>query len=444
MNTSNKKSNKTTRNKNRHWVLWVTSVILAFVFWLYVAGASDVAIEETYDLIEIQYDSSRIKQYGLVVQSISIDTVNVTIMGSQRDIKGSGEPNISAKISLDSISEPGEYSLPVMITTPDRTTITHQTVDSVTVKVDRPSEKDFAIDSSLIELVGWTLDSGCFFGTHSISESHVTVKGPTLELDTVRSVKVRTASIGTASDGKTVTADIVLLDANGNEINSRNLSVSENTDDLTVTLSVYMQKTVSLVATGKYGYFGSENLSVSPSEIVIKGTPDAVRAVSSIKVLEIDETKTVTDRSNIPVNGITLPKGITTATGESTVNAEVTVSITGKVTDHKITIPKDKISVHSPNNKMKALEDVEITVRLSASADADIVKNLSAASLIVTVDASKVTTTDDAELPLTIVVADEFKGLIYLIDMTYTVKVGVPTVSDDTPSIEDAVPLGAR
>lgn len=441
MNTSKKASNKivSSQKKQKRWALWIVSIILAFVFWLYVAGTNDVAIEETFDLIKIEYDSSQIRQHGLVVQSISIDTVNVTIMGSQRDIRGAGESNISAKISLDSIREPGEHTLPVTITTPDRTTVTHQTVDTVTVVVDRPSEKDFAIDPSLIELVGWTLDSGCFFGTHSISESSVTVKGPTLELDKVKSVKVRTASIGSASDGKTVTASIVLLDANGNEINSRNLSVSENADDLTVTLSVYMQKTVSLVATGKYGYFGKDNITVSPSEIVIKGTPDAVKAVSSIKVLEIDETKTITDRNNIQVTDFELPNGITTATGERTVNAEVSVSITGKVVEHDIYISPKGINVISPSG-MKALEGVTVKVRLAASADPDMV--LTSACLEASIDATKITEPD--ELPVVITVKDSFKDLIYLIDMTYTVSVGIPEVKDDTPSVEGEInPLKA-
>ncbi len=442
LKTSDKISNTSasSRKKHRSWALWGVSIILAFVFWLYVAGSNNVTIEETFDLIEIEYDSSRIRQHGLVVQSVSIDTVNITIMGSQRDIEGSGTPNISAKISLDSISEPGEYSLPVMITTPDRTTITHQTVDTVTVRVDRPSEKDFAIDSSLVELVGWTLDSGCFFGTHSISESYVTVKGPTLELDTVRSVKIRTASIGAASDGKTVTASIVLLDANGNEINSRNLSVSENADNLTVTLSVYMQKTVSLVAKGKYGYFGSDNITVSPSEIVIKGTPDAVRAVSYIKILEIDETKTITDQSNIPVQTI-LPEGTTTLSGETTVNTQVTVTISGKIVEHEIYISPDKIEVYSTNG-MKAVEGVRVKVRLAASADPGIVNSLSAACLKASVDASKIS--QPAQLPLVLIVAEGFRDSVYLIDMTYTVNVGIPEVSDDTPSVEDEInPLKA-
>ena len=96
--------------------------------------------------------------------------------------------------------------------------------------------------------------------------TRVTVYGPTLEIDTIDKVKIRTSNIGKASDKMTVAAEVVLLDKYGDEINSPNLSVTMNADMLTVKLSVYMQKSVPLTVNCKHGYFGSENITISPSE----------------------------------------------------------------------------------------------------------------------------------------------------------------------------------
>ena len=218
-----KNSDKSSNKKGR-LILWCVSFALAFFFWLYVAGTNDVPVEETYDLIEIVYDDSSLATHGLVVQSVSIDTVNVTIMGSQSDIRSASIADISAKISLKNITEPGEYSLPVDITTPDGTTLTHQTVKTVNVTVDRPSEKVFSISGASVEPMDYTLESGCHLGEHVLSESIVVVKGPTLVLNTIDKVKVRTASIGSATNGKKVTASIVLLDASGKEINNSRIT----------------------------------------------------------------------------------------------------------------------------------------------------------------------------------------------------------------------------
>ncbi len=419
--------------KKRRWILWCVSFVLAFMFWLYVAGASDVPVEETYDLIEIQYDSSLITPYGLVVQSISIDTVNVTIMGSQRDIKVSGNSGISAKISLSGITDPGEYSLPVTITTPDRTTVTHQTVENVTVKVDRPSEKIFEIKPDNIDLVDYTLDSGYRLGDHSVSESFITVKGPTLELETVKSIKVRTASIGAASDGKTVAANIILLDANGKEITSKNLSISENAYSLTVTLSVYMQKTVKLTASGKHGYFNEENFSISPSEVILKGSPDVLRGISSINVYTVDETKTLEDQIGIQLESYSLPAGVTTADGKAVIeNITVGVYVSGKVVEREVKLYPDDIEVASLNGMKVTTKSITVTVCLSASADPEM--NISALCIDAYVDARELTS--PGKLSLVLSIKEEYRDMIYLRnDKTYEVNIGIPEVNDDTPSI---------
>ena len=139
--------------KRRIWILWIVSLVLAFTFWLYATSLDNITVEETFNLIDIEYDNTQIKQHGLVVQSISIDTVNVTIMGSQREVRDVSKSDIKARISLESITQPGEYSLNVNITTPDKTTLTAQTVEKVTVTVDKSSEKIFMISPDSMRIL---------------------------------------------------------------------------------------------------------------------------------------------------------------------------------------------------------------------------------------------------------------------------------------------------
>jgi len=422
-------------------ILWCVSFALAFIFWLYVAGANNVPVEETYDLIEIVYDETGLAQYGLTVQSVSIDTVNVTIMGSQRDIKAANASDISAKISLNAIKEPGEYSIPVDITTPDGTTVTHQTVKVVNVTVDRPSEKVFRIDTHSVEPTDYTLESGCYLGEHVLSESVISVKGPTRILDTIAKVKVRTASIGSATDGKTVTATVVLFDANGKEINNKNLIISDNASSLTVTLKVYMEKTVKLTASGRYGYLGDSNFKVTPSEITLVGSPDELSKIDAINMFTIDETKlTMTeDLLGQKTEIYQLANGVTTKDGKTAIEGvTVDVLVKDKVRRQEITVVAREIEVDSGSNASlgygcEAANDITVTVYFTASSNID---SVTSSAIHAYVDASGLSDISK-ELPVIITVNEAFSGHIYIVDAdSYTVNIRPPLIKDDAPSFD--------
>lgn len=432
------RSGVTGTRKKRTWILWIVSFILAFTFWLYATGLNNVSVEETFDLIEIEYDSTAIRPHGLVVQSISIDTVNVTIMGSQRDMKNVLNTDIKASVSLDSITQPGVYhDLPVNITTPDKTTLISQTVEKVTVKVDKSSEKVFRIDSDLVKPSGFTLKAGCQFGKSTVNATKATVTGPTLELDMVKGIEIRTSSIGNASDGQTVAAEVVLLDEYGEEINTKNLSVKVNTDILTVKLSVYMEKTVKLTARGKHGYFDDSNVEVFPSSVVLTGSPDAIEKISYISVADIDETKERLDRE-FTVTEFSLPDGVTMTTvdGMEVTEAQVRILVS-EIRSASVKVAAKDIEIISTSG-LGAQEDLSVLVRFAAGADPSLMQSsLPSSCIIANADATGAKEGD--KIPVVLLVAEGFRDSIYLVDIKYEVAVGPSQISGNTPSIGDAV-----
>ncbi len=419
--------------KRRIWILWIVSLVLAFTFWLYATSLDNITVEETFNLIDIEYDNTQIKQHGLVVQSISIDTVNVTIMGSQREVRSVSKSDIKAQISLESITQPGEYSLNVNITTPDKTTLTAQTVEKVTVTVDKSSEKIFMISPDSIELFGWNLGSGCHFDKSTVNATKATVSGPTLELDSVDSIKVRTSSIGNATNGQTVAAEVILIDKFGDEIKSKNLSVKVNTDILTVKLSIYMEKTVKLTASGKHGYFDDSNVSVSPSSVTLIGSPEAIEKISYISVADIDETKELTDRS-FTVSDISLPDGVrmVAVDGSEVTEAEVSIFVS-EIKHTYVKIPAKNVELLSTSG-LSAQTDINVLVRFSSAADPSLIgSKLPVSCIIASADATSAKEGD--EIPVILLVAENFRDSIYILDMPYTVVVGASQISDNTPSI---------
>ena len=417
------RSEEKRKDKKGTWSIWLISFILAFSIWMYAMGNSDTNQESSFDLIPIEYDNSQIKNYNLVVQAISIDTVNVKIMGKRNDMRAITADQISADISLEDIEDPGEYQLDVRITTPDRTTITYQTVERVPVTVDRPSERSFPIGQDDIILSGWTLEPGCAFGKPTVNATKVTVKGPTLLLETVDKVKVRTAPIETAHDNMTVSAEVVLTDVYGDEIHNSALSVSVNSDGLRVTLSVYKEKTVPLSVNCKYGYMGDGNVVIEPSSVVIKGSPDVVNGISAISVFNVDETVVMTDEDH--TCQIKVPDGVTVSdqSGQTVTSAKVKVNVSD-IASNVISLAPERVNLPAECGK-RVRSAINITVRLADGADMNLLYTLSPEEITATASSS-VIGIGSTRVPISVSLPEGLRKSVYIVGSYFAELENIP------------------
>jgi hypothetical protein len=176
----------------------------------------------------------------------------------------------------------------------------------------------------------------------------------------------------------------------------------------------------------KHGYFGSDNISVFPSEVVITGSPDAIKNVSSINLADIDETKELTDRTFTA--SILVPAGvekITTAEGEEITSAEVSIKVS-QIKEFSVHLLPENIIVYSSDSKV-ALTGADITVRLSGNASEDIFRYITPSDIIASVNASSAKEGDT--LPLVLTVSEKFKDSVYILALDYKVTVGKATQS---------------
>lgn len=258
-------------------------------------------------------------EYGLVVQSISIDTLNVRLMGNRQELRKVTGEEVKAYVSLAEIDAAGEYELKIYVDVPSGITVVSQSVSQVVVEVDRTAQKKLSVGEQNLSLRGWTLPGGCYFGNITSSVDQITVEGPTMSLNKVASVELRSDVIGDADESFTVTATPYLLDSKGNIITDSTLSIRE-AGQIKLSVEVLKSKTVPLKLQGKYGYLTDSQYTLSPATAVIVGDPKKVDATDSLTIAVVDETLlkdkatgkyplfadglVVTDPHNIPLSTV--------------------------------------------------------------------------------------------------------------------------------------------
>lgn len=316
------------KNKSIYMIARVLAFLAAFLLWVYVASSSSTTEEQDFNLIPITYhDESNLKnEYGLIVQSISIDTVNVTLMGNRTDVRSISASDIKAYVSLGDVNEAGEHELSVIVDVPSGITCVAQTVDKVVVSVDKPSTKTVALSGDMVKLSGWSLAKDCKFGEVALDKQEIVLEGPTLALEKVAAVELRTDAIGSATGSFTAAASVHFIDAKGDEILDSGVSVRGG-NQLQVSVEVLKTVRVKLVLNGKNGVLSDELVTVSPAHLMLTGEPDLLEGIKELTVGTVDETQLKSDTKinyAIDLDGILIEN----EAGEpvTTVSANVQVS----------------------------------------------------------------------------------------------------------------------
>ena len=278
-------------NKILNRVMMVVSLLAAFALWFYVYASTQTTDELTFNLINIgeRYADTLRSDYDLVVQSLNIDTVNVTIMGSRSEINSISSTDVKAYINLRDITEAGEYALDVIVDVPEGVTVVSQTVSQVIVSVDRSTEKTYEVDGDSVILYGWALEEGYSFGKTTTNVTSVLLKGAEKNIGQISGVGLRTSALGSVSGSMSSMCDVVLLDSQGNIIDQPGVQIIPDRENVTAYIEVLKEKTVPLSVASVYGRIDSSNVRISPSEVTIKGDASFIDAIDTIVIGTIDE-----------------------------------------------------------------------------------------------------------------------------------------------------------
>lgn len=398
----------------------VMAVLVALGLWVYVVSTNTTYEERDFSLVAVtcQGEDALRTQHGLIVQSISIDTLNVTVMGSRQQVRALTADQVKAYITLSDIETADEYQRIVYIDVPSGITVVSQSVQQVVVSVDSPATREFPITTQNLSLRGWSLAEGCFFGTTQLNIDKLTLEGPTRALEKVASIQLRTDVIGAATGTFSVTATPYLLDGEGNVFTDNRITIVEK-NLVEARIEVLKSKTVPLAVTGKNGYLTADQVKITPQSVVITGDPQAVDAMDVLWLGEVDETALKGDEKQsfaVVANGLS----VTDANG----NAVQEASAEFRFAD----LPTHTVEGVAVWRGDRIVGTVSVTVRAVSMEAAAQMQALQAEQIAIYSDASA---PEGDTAAMTVVFSEFFRDAVYVIHLDHY-QAGAPLAETET------------
>ena len=394
---TNKKKNKLLDSK----VFWaVISLIASLFIWVYITGTQEEIITQSFNNVEVMLIGEDTLQAtrGYVVTNVSAETVSVKISGTRGNIGTLSASDVKAVIDVSLISSTGPLTQYYTLTYPDNVnedavSLVSSNPQTISFDVTKMSSKSVPVEA---KFVGSTAEN-YIAGEVEFEPKTIKVSGPESMLEKIDHIY---AEMGGDDLTMTRTAEIpiVLIDKDGNTMESEGLEFDVPT--VTVTIPISMMKEVPLYVQCVYGAGATEEntvISIEPNKIMISGDTEIVSGINRIDLATIDLTDfslTHQDTYLIP-----LPNGVENVTGVA--QADVKIEITG--VDTKVFTVTNISTRNLPSGyTLEEITTQSLEVRIRAPQD--VLDQLQPSNLSAVADLSDITQSGDMFVPVRIVV----------------------------------------
>ena len=167
----------------------ILSLLIAFGMWIYVITSVSPGSEETFHNIPVVREGETVLQErGLMITEVSANTVSLKLSGTRKDLAKVNSGNITLKVDLSKIYEPGTHSLQFTASYPGDVASNAfveeaRTPESITFVVEERRNKEVPVE------IKWTGSSPEGFLTDKESRvldyPTVTVVGPASVADQI-------------------------------------------------------------------------------------------------------------------------------------------------------------------------------------------------------------------------------------------------------------------
>ena len=405
-----KNEHKHTQKENG--ITMVLCIIAAICIWFYVMSIDSPTATETFSSVGVTVLNDRDLTIETPLTPISGtgSVIEVKLKGRKTLLNDLRAEDIEAYVDVGDVQSTGKAVYPVIVEAPEGTVIEDYYPREITVYMDKRSIVSVPVEAQLKQ---YSLVSGYTVNLFSptLSIDSVQVSGPESELKKIDSARLVVSFPGTITRSFSSTGPLTLVDENGNEVNTKYLTLSET--EATAKYYVYTTKQIDLNVAYKYGYFAENGtkVTVSPNRVTVKGTVENLDELESHLVATIDETQITED--GVHSYQLKLPDGVELV-GE---NVTDTVSINIRFTDAalgRVHVPASQIEIiNLPEGKNAEILDKTLLVnvrgvKLSA-------KNLSARDFSVVVDASLATANGEQYVPVSVAVRDGNTAALYTV-----------------------------
>ena len=359
------------------------SLLIAFGLWMYVITEVSPNSETTIDDIPlIVQGETLLSERGLMITGWSSNTVDLTLSGNRADLNELNRSNITLKVDLSSISDPGTHKIDYSTSYPgnfaaNAFTRESQYPESISVTVERRATKNVLV----VPVYEGESPKGYVSrkGDIVLDNKVITVSGPESVVDQIDKALV---SIDLTEQTESISQNYryTLCDEEGEPVDSEMITV--NVEEVHVDLTIHRIKQVTLDVTfinGGGATAGDVIYAIDPQTIQITGSDAALEQVGDVLILgEIDladyEIATQITFEIPPFIGVTNESGKT----EATVDLRFQNLSTKEITIEEFTT----VNVPEEFEAKVITEQLTILVR----GPSDVISKLTAKDVVATVD----------------------------------------------------------
>lgn len=345
----------------------IFSIIVAIALWIYVAYVENPTVDEPVAIsgIKVELEGEEIlRESNLIVTDVDVERLTIYFGGRIRDVSRLSNTNVKAVVDLKDILQ---YTSPTGIHSLNYTLVYEESGNSVVVeRMSRPVI-EVTVERLVTEMIPLSpvfkgsIADNYMAGELTLSRSSVEVAGTEAAIDKIASA---TVTLEGEAVSKTFTREesIVLLDADGNEINmeEEGLSFLNGVSTAMITQNILMVRDIPLVVDiieCSTATDANISRSITPSTITLSGDPEVLEGLNTINLGTIDLKSFVLSYSEtyqirIPNDAKNL-SGITTAT--------VTIEVLGMSTRR---ISVSNISTRNGTGEISIItQSLDVTLR---------------------------------------------------------------------------------
>ncbi len=370
----------------------IFSVLLAFILWLSVVINQTPTIERTISLpINIDTYGTLFGESGLQEISGAFEReVTVRVQGPAYIVSNLTANDIDVSPSLQSVTTPGQYSL--SLTASKKTlngdySILSVTPSEITTKFDYITENSYPVEimAEGIKLDAELAAQGLIdrgLKLNNASDNSIKISGPKTETDKIKRVVARVEKQETINKTTSYDAEIVLLDAQNNQLDTKLYTLSFS--KVKVSKVVYKKKTVFVsptFANAPTNFKSTAKYKLSEEKIEIMGEPEIVDSIEKIQLPAIDLTK-VSKQNNSVVMPLEFTGGVESV--DNTTSITVTFDLSG-YTEKMFTVTEILAENNTGNLKVTLTSAVK---NVKVCGPSSVINKLLASDLCAKVDVS--------------------------------------------------------
>ena len=343
---------------NNDLFVLVFSLLSALFIWLMVVVNVSPATTRVIQDVKVTIDSTVPSQFGLEVFGETEFTVDVTVSGKKYHISPSAlsAEDVVVVAQTNSVDSAGKRVLQLKPEIPDGADYTITSISSKTIEVyfDTAKTVQMVIEPQVITDDFPIVKSGFTSGEINLSESSVTITGPSTEINRIEKVVANLELEKPLSSNKSADAEIILLSDNNR---SDFKYVTTNIDKVVLTIPVLQTKELETTVAFKNA---PDNFVVTPLSYTVSPAKDLFN-------ISVDDYEKTVDYSIGTIDFKTLSpsnrvfafqvENIKLAEESETEEFVVTVDMSG-ISQEYFTIPTKKIKIDNPDKEEYKISDI--------------------------------------------------------------------------------------